>query len=54
MDALDHLLENYKTLGFDFTIDNALEIVKIVKERTEKTIREYDETIPQSRTTSRN
>ncbi len=47
MDALDHLLENYKTLGFDFTIDNALEMVKIVKKRTEKTIKEYDETIPQ-------
>jgi hypothetical protein len=45
--TLDYLLDNYKTLGFDFTMDNALEIVKIVKERTEKTIKEYDETIPQ-------
>jgi hypothetical protein len=47
MDALDHLLENHKTLSFDFTIDNVLKIVKIVKERDETAIKEYDETIPQ-------
>ncbi len=47
MDTLDHFLENYKTLGFDFTIDNALKVVKIVKERAETAIKDYDETIPQ-------
>lgn len=47
MDTLNYLLENYKTLGFDFTIENALKVVKTIKKRDETTIKEYDETIPQ-------
>lgn len=47
IETLEYLLENYDELGHDFTMDNSLKMLKMVKDKTETTIKEYNETIPQ-------
>lgn len=47
MEGLDLMLKNYKDFRDETSINNALEIVEIVKTRLSNQVKEYDEIIPE-------